>query len=943
MIWYLILEDYHLIANPAVHSLVDYLLENAPPSLHLLISTRVDPPLALARLRARGMLAEIRTADLRFSHDEVCDWLAREAPEISEESAQLLSAKSEGWAATLQIALSSLAGKSPDQIDRFVADLSGAHRYIFEYLSEEVLRRQTPTRQRFLTHTALLEQMDASICNALLAIENAQSILESLEQDNVFVVCLDDSRAWFRYHLLFRDFLLGKLHRDTPERAEQLCIRAAEFYEGKGELEAAVTYYLRGHANRLAARTLVRLAPSYIEEGRVEALQRYLDDLPETVQREFPMLLVYRGDALTRMGQGGSAIGCYEDAQMLLERADDAAGVCLVQTRLAEIARSQGDYRRAKNLAAQALASAPADDHAARAGALIALAKSEGFLAGMDQGRALAEAAIDEVRLAGEAVTPRKRASILCSLGQICWWHGDPEASVRYCKAALDAAGQVAPAQLSPTAAEAHIIMATPYLYWRDLETALSCAERGLEIAQSLQIKELLPSAYAVLGNVLTRRGEMARAESCLRQSVELAQGLGLETYAQVMATGFLAFNLHQQGRSDEARQLAESALWSRAANPHTYEMYVCRSVLADIMLESGQLDQAKMLFVSLLEVGQRRQFRIPLGMVHFGLAYIALEQGRDQEGIEMAKQSLDLLEPTGALQLYLDQGKMADVVCRALLEAGVHSPWVTQAIAYQGANRSNLVAVQPERTTVRIQSLGEFRVFVDEAEVTQARWVSAKARELLAYFVTYRHERITVDRVLDEVWAGRAGRGKTAFHTALSRLRNALRGEGQSTKFILVEDGRYWFDTARFQVDVNDFDALLAKARVAPPEQAAHFYAQALDLYRGEYLSSYPYTDRATPERRRLAEAHLLTLRSLAAHRSSGGDFEGAYELLCRSLVIDPLHEESHCAAMRCLAAQGDRAGVNRQYQQLVTLLDDELGVSPLPSTQQLFEQLLQ
>ena len=568
----------------------------------------------------------------------------------------------------------------------------------------------------------------------------------------------------------------------------------------------------------------------------------------------------------------------------------------------------------------------------------------KGFLAGMDQGRALAEAAIDEVRLAGEAVTPRKRASILCSLGQICWWHGDPEASVRYCKAALDAAGQAAPAQLSPTAAEAHIIMATPYLYWRDLETALSCAERGLEIAQSLQIKELLPSAYAVLGNVLTRRGEMARAESCLRQSVELAQGLGLETYAQVMATGFLAFNLHQQGRSDEARQLAESALWSRAANPHTYEMYVCRSVLADILLESGQLDQAEMLFMSLLEVGQRRQFRIPLGMVHFGLAYIALEQGRrprrHRDGEAVTRSAGTDRRARSSISIREEWPMSSAGHCWRPAFTAHGSP---RRLRNQGANRSNLVAVQPDRTTVRIQSLGEFRVFVDEAEVTQARWVSAKARELLAYFVTYRHERITVDRVLDEVWAGRAGRGKTAFHTALSRLRNALRGEGQSTKFILVEDGRYWFDTARFQVDVNDFDALLAKARVAPPEQAAHFYAQALDLYRGEYLSSYPYTDWATPERRRLAEAYLFTLRSLAAHRSAGGDLEGAYELLCRSLVIDPLHEESHCTAMRCLAAQGDRAGVNRQYQQLVTLLDDELGVPPLPSTQQLVEQLLQ
>ena len=936
--WHLILDDYHLVVNPAVHGLVDYLLDNGPPGLHLLISTRVDPPLALARLRARGQLTEIRAPDLRFSDKEVQAWLARDAPDLSAEDARLLSARTEGWAATLRIALSSLAGKSPRQAEAFIAQLSGAHRHIFEYLSEEVFSRQSPARQRFLTHTAVLEQMNAPVCNALLGGDDAQAMLEGLEQDNVFVVSLDDNRAWFRYHLLFRDFLLGKLRRDAPGRLAALSVKAADFYRRQGELEAALTHYLRGGAYAQAADVLVALAPVYIERGRVDALQRYLNELPDPVLRANPLLLVYRGDALTRRGQAGVAIGCYDEALALLEADVDRSGMCLVETRLAEIARSQGDYRRAQVLADQALAWAPDDDHVARARALITLAKSEGFLTGMDRGRALAEAAMDEVRQAGEAIPARTRAGLLCSLGQICWWHGDPQASVRYSRAALESA----PDPLSPIAAEAYIIMATPYLYWRNLDAALHCAERGLEIAQALQLQELLPSAYAILGNVLTRRGEMARAESCLRQSVDLAQGLGLETYAQVMATGFLAFNLHRQGRTDEARQQAESALWSRAANPHTYEMYVCRSVLADIALESGQLEQAEALYASLLEVGRRRQFRIPLGMVYFGLAYIALEQGDRARGVEMGRESLRLLEPTGALQLYLDQGPMAGVVCQALLDAGVRSPWVTQVIEHQGDRTGSSVAVQEKQTAVEVACLGQFRVVVDGREVTQERWVSAKARDLLAYFVTFRHERIPAERALEAVWAGRTGRGKTAFHTALSRLRSALRTEGQSAKFILVETGEYWFDAARFHVDVDDFDALLAKARVVPAEEAAPLYEQALALYQGEYLSNLPYAEWAMAERRRLAQAHLDALRALAGHKASAGDPAGAYELLSQVLVADPLDEGSACEAMRHLAAQGKRGEVLRLYEQLAARLDEELGVEPLASTRSLVAGLL-
>jgi tetratricopeptide (TPR) repeat protein len=179
----------------------------------------------------------------------------------------------------------------------------------------------------------------------------------------------------------------------------------------------------------------------------------------------------------------------------------NSGGVCRALTRLAEVNRAQGHYRQAQHLAAEALSFAREDDHAARAEALMALAKSTGFLTGMDQGRSLAEQAVEESRKASGKLSPLARANYLQSLGQICWWHGDPQATVRYCQEAL----QLAPEGLSPIAAQAYVSMTTPYLYWRELDKALQYAERGLEIAQTLHLKELLPSAYTALGNVLTR------------------------------------------------------------------------------------------------------------------------------------------------------------------------------------------------------------------------------------------------------------------------------------------------------------------------------------------------------------------------------------------------------------------------------------------------------
>ena len=409
----------------------------------------------------------------------------------------------------------------------------------------------------------------------------------------------------------------------------------------------------------------------------------------------------------------------------------------------------------------------------------------------MDEGRRLAEEALAEARLAGASLSSHARAHLLQSLGQICWWHGDPPSTVRYCTEAI----QNLPDDVSPIVARAYISLATPSLYWRRLDEALAYAERGLEIAQRLEFKEIVPSAYTVLGNVLTRMGDTARAESCLRQAVEMASSLGLAMYERVMATGYLAYNLYGQGRIDEAQQLAEGALWSYAGNPDTYEVYVCRSVLADIALERGQLDEAERLFTQLLEVGERRQFRIPLSMVCFGLAYIALAAGRQAEGMQLARRSLDLIEPTNAVQLYQDQGERAWVVCGALQAAGVRSNFIDRIMQQWSAAAAVQIHVAEAAAVVAVRCLGQLAISVDGQEIAPEQWNSAKARDLLALFVTCRHERLHIERVLEAMWPEASSQGKRAFHTALYRLRQTLRASGRESKFILVEAGEYWLE----------------------------------------------------------------------------------------------------------------------------------------------------
>jgi LuxR family maltose regulon positive regulatory protein len=933
--WLIVFEDYHYVTSPVVHQLVDFLLENAPDGLHIILSTRIDPPIALSRLRARGQLAELRVSSLRFRKEEMTKWMQSDLSELSNESLDLLSEKTEGWVAALQIIRSSLSGRDAEDVNTMLAGLSGSQQFVFDYLADEVFKRLPEDVQEFLLRTSIIQQMDSSACNAVASVQNAQSILEELEKQNLFVASLDTQKKWYRYHYLFREFLFSRLQRVETESVVGLERSAGAHYESQGELEVAFSHYVNAGEYESAARVVSVFASDYVERGRVEVLHRYLSTLPVDVMKANPELLLQHGNALLRLGQTGAAIAAHEDARASFASQNNPSGICRALTRLAEVNRAQGHYRHAEAMATEALSFADAD-HAARAEALMALAKSAGFLTGMDKGRQLAEQAVEEARLAGDQVSALSRANFLQSLGQICWWYGDPQATVSYCQEAL----QIAPEEFSPIGAQAYISLVTPFLYWRELDKALQYAERGLQIAQTLHLKELLPSAYTALGNVLTRLGETARAEACLRQGMEIGQQLGLASYEQLMATGFLAYNLCGQGRVDEARQLAEGALWSYTGNADTYEAYVCRSVLADIALENRQLDKAESLYAELIEVGERRQFRIPLAMVYFGLAYIHLATKRNESGLDYAHKALQLIEAAKVFQLFLDQGIRSKVVTEALIHAGEKSPFLERVLENLPEKQFSQISVQDH--SIQVQCFGNFRVLVNGQEVSQERWVSAKARDLLAYFVTMRGEKVPAEKAFDAIWGAKERTSRTAFHTALSRLRNALKSGEDNPRLILVEVGEYWLDSARFTIDVDEFNSALAQAHAGQtPASRAEWHERAAALYRGEYLQNL-YYEWVFPERRRLTQSYLGVLQELASYHLANQNPKEAIGCIEKAIPLDQLNEELYCQGMRAYNMLNDRAGITRLYSDLKLILKNELNTASMPGTDTLYNELI-
>jgi LuxR family maltose regulon positive regulatory protein len=275
----LVLDDYHLVTSPRVHDTVAMLLDRCPPQLHLVLITRADPPLQLSRLRVRGDLAELRAEDLRFSFDEALQFFRdRLGTELPEPDVHKLLARTEGWAAGLQLAALRLSGRADPSA--FIERFTGADWHIVNYLGEEVLTSQPPRVREFLLMTSVLNRMCAPLCNALTQRADGAELISEIHRANLFVIPLDDERRWFRYHHLFGGLLRHELARTAPEQPSVLHYRAAEWYAGNGEAAEAIGHAIASGDTSLSRRLVSAHWRQAFNAGQLETVRMWLDALP---------------------------------------------------------------------------------------------------------------------------------------------------------------------------------------------------------------------------------------------------------------------------------------------------------------------------------------------------------------------------------------------------------------------------------------------------------------------------------------------------------------------------------------------------------------------------------------------------------------------------------------------------------------------------------------
>jgi LuxR family transcriptional regulator, maltose regulon positive regulatory protein len=320
----LVLDDYHSVDSQPVDQALAFLVEHQPPQMHLVIATREDPPLPLARLRVRGQLTELRAADLRFTPAEAAEFLNQMMGlNLSAENIAALEARTEGWIAGLQLAALSMQGRASRDTGNFIQAFTGSHRFVLDYLVEEVLQHQPEHIRSFLLQTSILEQFCASLCTAVAERGDSKEILDALERSNLFLIPLDDKRQWYRYHHLFAEVLLAHLQEAQPDRVSMLHLRASEWHERNGQQSDAVRHALAARDFERSA-GLIELAGPWTEDGSIQQAiwLGWIKKLPEELIRARPVLNVWYAYVLLGSGELEAAESRFGDAERWLESAD---------------------------------------------------------------------------------------------------------------------------------------------------------------------------------------------------------------------------------------------------------------------------------------------------------------------------------------------------------------------------------------------------------------------------------------------------------------------------------------------------------------------------------------------------------------------------------------------------------------------------------------------
>ena len=669
----LVLDDYHVVDAKPIDQAITFLLDHQPPQMHLVITTREDPTLPLAKFRARGQLTEIRVSDLRFTLSEASGFLNRMMGlKLSEENIAALETRTEGWIVGLQLAAISMQGH--EDTANFIKSFTGSHYFVLDYLVEEVLLQQSESLQSFLLCTSILDRLCGPLCDAVLLDPSApgQETLEYIEGANLFLISLDNERRWYRYHHLFSELLRQRLQKGSipsmgrkgPTAAE-LHIRASQWYEDNGLEVEAFEHAAAANDIERAERLMEGDGMPLQFRGAMTPVLTWLESLPAKIMDAKPSLWVAYASTLTMIGKPVNSIeGVLQSAEAALQHAKpdeknrDLIGHVAAIRAMIAIPQNQVDDIITQSR--RALEYLSPENLSVRTTTTWTLGYAYQI-----QGDRIAALQAHREALSISQASGNTMISIAAStsLGQIQESENQLHQAAEHYRRVLDLAGDPP----LPAASEAHLGLARICYEWNDLDAAQEHGEHGLQLARKMENVDTPASCELLLAHLKLARGDMEEASGNIANA---EQFVGQKNFGHRMpdiAAAQVLVLLHQ-GDLAKAAELADK---------HNIPTSQAR-----VHLAQGDASAALTLLESYRRQAEKKDWddeRLK-AIVLEAVAYHA--HGKEEQAVGLLEEALALAEPSGFIRTFVDEGHpMADLLSRATAR-GIMPAYVSKLLA---------------------------------------------------------------------------------------------------------------------------------------------------------------------------------------------------------------------------------------------------------------------
>jgi LuxR family transcriptional regulator, maltose regulon positive regulatory protein len=695
----LVLDDYHVIEAGDVQEGMSFLLDHLPPSLHVVIASRADPALPLARWRARGELVETRAAELRFTPDEAAVYLNEAMGlRLTARDVAALEGRTEGWIAALQLAALSMQGR--DDVAGFIAGFAGDDRYVVDYLVEEVLQRQPDRVQAFLLQTSILDRLNGPLCDAVTGQDGGKAMLAALDRGNLFLVPLDDRRRWYRYHHLFADVLRARLLDERPGELPDLHRRASGWFERSGERSVAIGHALAAEDFERAADLIERALPALRETRQDATMHSWLKALPDELVRVRPMLSFAVAGALLTGGEPEEVEVRLRDAERWLTDAATGKGSPArpaemvvadeqeyrrlpgaIELYRSALAMVRGDVPGTVRHARRTLDRALAEDHGVRAGAAGFLGLAFWRSGDLETAHSAWAECAAGLRRSGQIADTFGCA---IAMADIRLTQGRLGAAMRTYEQALQRASEQDGPVLRGTA-DMYVGMSEVHREYDDLPAAAQWLLRSQELGEHVGLPQNRYRWRVAMARIRQAEGDLAGALELLN---EAERRYVSDFFPNVRPVPALRARVWiAQGRLSEALGWASDTDLS-ADDDLSYLREFEHITLARLLLArrvEDSVDQAARLLERLLlaaEAGGRAGRVIEI-LVLRALVYQRL--GDTPAALAGLERAVTLAEPEGYVRVFADEGPPMAALLRALAKRGTAGSYVRRLLAAAG------------------------------------------------------------------------------------------------------------------------------------------------------------------------------------------------------------------------------------------------------------------